>query len=126
MDWMRDLFAVMFVLGLLLALGWLSRSRSGTASLSSRLPFRVKSFPFKPGKKTGSLVQLDRLTLTPANSLHLVRAGARTFLLAAHSAGVVLLSELITPAEETAEENGKEAPGERRRSVGRAPQENFK
>ncbi len=96
-DWIRDLLAVMFVLGLLVALVGLSRSRTGAARVKTRLPFQLKSFQFKPGTKTGrSLILLDRLALTPANSLHLVRADSRTFLLAVHSAGVVLLSELIS------------------------------
>jgi len=93
MDWIRDLFAVIFVFGLLLALLWLSRAKPTT--VRARWPFKIKS---SPGPK-GRLALEDRLVLTPANSLHLVRADTRTFLLAVHSAGVVVLSELTTPQE---------------------------
>jgi len=88
-DWIRDVFAVVFVFGLLLALVWLSRANGAKWS------FNTKS------KKVlgGRLALVDRLVLTPANSLHLVRADTRTFLLAVHSAGVVVLSELTTPEE---------------------------
>jgi len=92
-DWIRDIFAFIFVFGLLLGLVWLSRSK--TTPVRAKWPFKIKS---KEGVQ-GRLALVDRLVLTPANSLHLVRADTRTFLLAVHSAGVVVVSELTPPEE---------------------------
>lgn len=93
MDWMRETFAVAFVLSLLLALVWLARAKAGSSR--SGLFVDIKSRKSSEGR----LTLLDRLSLTPSNSLHLVRADARLLVLSVHSAGVVLLCELTTPAE---------------------------
>jgi Flagellar biosynthesis protein, FliO len=99
MDWIRELFAVVFVFGLLLGLVWLARAKA--APLGIKSAFGINSpFGIKLTNGTGGrLAMLDRLALTPANSLHLVRAEKRTFLLSVHSSGVAVLSEWSGPEE---------------------------
>ena len=88
MDWIRELLALGFVMCLLLALVWMSRSRNGSSASSS-------FFGTKSPKNVGArLALVDRLVLTPSTSLHLVHAEQRIFLISVHSAGVLLLSEM--------------------------------
>ena len=93
MDLIRELFAVILVLGILLALVWLSRAR--TLPFAVPLPWKIKSNVCIEGQ----VALLSRMSLTPTTSLHLVRAHARTFLLAVHGAGVTVLSEWNAPEE---------------------------
>jgi flagellar biogenesis protein FliO len=90
-DWIRELLALVFVFGLLLGLLWLSRAKASPWGIKS--PFGIKLTQGSAGR----LAVLDRLALTPANSLHLVRADQRTFLLSVDGSGIAVLSEMTVP-----------------------------
>ena len=92
MDWIRELLALGFVMGLLCLLAWLSRAKHGSSTFSTL-------FGPKTRKLLGAGLSLtDRLTLTPSTSLHLVHAENRIFLISVHNTGVLLLSELSAPS----------------------------
>jgi flagellar biogenesis protein FliO len=79
MDWIGQLGAVGLVLGLLAATLWWLRRR-GIAGVI-------------PRKRTAGrrMECLDRLVLGPQHTLHLVRLGDRTMLMAASPAGCALV-----------------------------------
>ena len=81
MESMEQLSAVMVVLGLLCASLWLMKKK-GWARTSFRRPAR-------PGQPR--LEVLDRLSLTPQHSLHLVRVADRTLLVGLSPQGCNLL-----------------------------------
>ena len=92
MDWIRDLLALGFVMGLLCLLAWLSRAKHGSSTFSSLFGTKTRK------GQGGGLSLADRLTLTPSTSLHLVHAENRMFLISVHNTGVLLLSELNAPS----------------------------
>ena len=70
-----------------LSLLWLSRAK--------HIAFRM-GFPLGISSRVNAernLVLVDRLTLTPSRTLHLVRAHSRMYLLAVSTAGIAVLSE---------------------------------
>jgi flagellar biogenesis protein FliO len=82
MDLTRQLLGIAAVMALLIAsLAWLRRR--GLA--------KPMSGPWQRAR-TRHLESLDRLSLTPQHSLHLVRMGGRAFLLGRSPAGVNLLA----------------------------------
>ena len=81
MEWIQQLLAVTAVLGLLGVSLWFSK-RKGWARTSFRRPAR-------PGQPR--LEVLDRLSLTPQHSLHLVRLADRTLLVGLSPQGCNLL-----------------------------------
>jgi flagellar biogenesis protein FliO len=81
MNWTEQMLAVALVAALLAGtLAWLSRRGFAEAALN-RLRLR------RPRR----LEMLDRLSLTPQHSLHLVRLGNRTILLGRSPSGLALL-----------------------------------
>jgi len=81
MNWTEQMLAVALVAALLAGtLAWLRR-RGFAGTAGSRLRLR------RPRR----LEMLDRLSLTPQHSLHLVRLGNRTILLGRSPSGLALL-----------------------------------
>ena len=80
METIREALSVLAVLGLLAGALWLMRGR-GLAS------FRTL------GREKKSLESIERLSLTPQHSLHLVRVGDRELVVATHPQGCGLLIE---------------------------------
>lgn len=81
MNWTEQMLAVALVAALLAGtLAWLRRG-GFAGTVGSRLHLR------RPRK----LEMLDRLSLTPQHSLHLVRLGNRTILLGRSPSGLALL-----------------------------------
>ena len=74
---MQEILAVLFVFGLLGGAVWALRTKGGNFH-------RFKTV-------SRSLVTVERVALTPQHSLHLVRLGERTLLVAAHPGGCTLL-----------------------------------
>jgi flagellar biogenesis protein FliO len=83
MDAARQAISVLFVLALLGAALW--TLRRGTA------PWRGM-FAQRSREKTKSVQSLERVSLTPQHSLHLVRAGGRDWLLVTHPQGCTVVS----------------------------------
>src|SRR3979490_1907746 len=81
MEWAGQLLAVMLVLGLLCGSLWLLK-RKGLV----RTGFRRPSRPGQP-----RLEVIDRLTLTPQHSVHLIRVADRTLLVGLSPQGCNLL-----------------------------------
>ena len=98
-EWVRQIAAVTAVLGLLAAaLVWLRRR--GQAVWDGT----------PPGRRTRALEVLEGRTLRPGVSLHLVRVGDRTLLLAAHAQGCTVVDapplEPFIPARREADRCG--------------------
>ncbi|MBK9166030.1 MAG: flagellar biosynthetic protein FliO [Bryobacterales bacterium] len=82
-EWGRQVAAVAAVLGLLgAALAWLGR----------RGQLAWRGLP--RGRRAGALEIVEGRALRPGVSLHLVRVGNRTLLLAAHAQGCTLVDAL--------------------------------
>lgn len=79
MEIVRQVLAVLLVLGALAFALWALR-RNGRASWSGI-----------GRKEPGRLAALDRVTLSPHHTLHLVRFGGRVLLVAAHAGGCTLI-----------------------------------
>ena len=93
MESVQQALSVILVLGLLGgALWWLRRKG-------------MAQFAFKaPGGARGRAMQvIERMSLTPQHSLHLVKVGERTVLIAASPAGCSILEGFAEPAREKAE-----------------------
>ena len=79
MEMMQQFMVVIAVFGLLgAALWWLRRRGYATVTGMPGLSKR---------RQSGSMQAVERLTLTPTHTLHLVRAGDRAILLACSQAG---------------------------------------
>ncbi|MGE5645483.1 MAG: flagellar biosynthetic protein FliO [Acidobacteriota bacterium] len=79
MEILRQLVAVAAVFAALAGAVWaLKRGRGG-------------GWPALGRKRAGRLEALERVALTPQHTLHLVRCGERTLLVAAHQGGCTLL-----------------------------------
>lgn len=84
MEWIRQVLAVAAVLGLLLAcLAWLRRR--GLAQGPERGSWQ---------RRPRHLELVDRLSLTPQHSLHLVRLGERAILVGRSPSGLSLLESV--------------------------------
>ena len=84
MELLPQFFAILFVLALLAAAIWLLRRRS---LLQFNLPGRT-------GHSPRQIRAVERLSLTPQHSLHLLRVGERAVLISTHPAGCTLLENL--------------------------------
>ncbi|HLK49896.1 MAG TPA: flagellar biosynthetic protein FliO [Bryobacteraceae bacterium] len=93
MESVQQALSIILVLGLLGgALWWLRRKG-------------MAQFAFKtPGSGRSRAIQvLERMSLTPQHSLHLVRVGDRTVLIAASPAGCSILEGFAEPSREKVE-----------------------
>jgi flagellar biogenesis protein FliO len=90
MDVLRQVFSVLLVFSLLGAVLWLLR-RSGRISFQGLARMRAQG-------NTRSMIAVERLTLTPQHTLHLVCIHGREVLVATHPQGC----SVITPAAERA------------------------
>lgn len=81
MELIPQFFAILFVLALLAAAIWLLRRRS---LLQFNLPGRA-------GQSPRQINAVERLSLTPQHSVHLLRVGERAVLLSTHPSGCTLL-----------------------------------
>ena len=79
MDLAGQLAAVLFVVALLWLVVWILRRKGAVAGFTAG----------KRGER--SLEVLERLSLTPQHSMHLVRSGGRRFLLGAHPSGLTVI-----------------------------------
>jgi flagellar biogenesis protein FliO len=96
MNWTEQMLAVALVAALLAGtLAWLRR-RGFVGTAVSRLRFR------RPRR----LEMLDRLSLTPQHSLHLVRLGNRTILLGRSPSGLALLDTAEGRSDDAEEADG--------------------
>ncbi len=87
MEILRQLISVASVFGLLaLTLWWLKRRGQ------IRIPLGGHR-----GRGHGMLEKLERLSLSPQHTLHLVRVGDRTVLLMIHASGCTLLESSSAP-----------------------------
>lgn len=84
MELVRQIFSVCLVFGLLAGALWWMR-RAGNLRLTDWN---------KRGKRRRSLESLERLNLTPHHSIHLVRIGEQTIVVAVHSSGCSVLGRL--------------------------------
>jgi len=82
MELARQVVSVLAVFALLGAVLWMLR-RGGLASVRG----------LRAGARERRLESLERLTLTPQHSLHLVRVGRQEVVVAAHPRGCALLIE---------------------------------
>jgi len=90
MDSIRQMLSVLFVLGLLAGVLWWLRTK-GMANFTVRRG---------PGK---SLRVIERITLTPQHSLHLVHVSERDILIATSPAGCTILETIPGPTEASVE-----------------------
>jgi len=87
MEILRQLISVALVFGLLaLTLWWLKRRNQ------IRIPLGGHR-----GRGRGMLEKLERLSLSPQHTLHLVRVGDKTVLLMIHASGCTLLESEPAP-----------------------------
>jgi flagellar biogenesis protein FliO len=93
MESVQQALAVFAVLGLLGAALWWLR-RKGMAQFAFKTP---------GGGKRRSIQVIERLTLTPQHSLHLVRVADRTMLIAASPSGCSILEGFAEPVTEKVE-----------------------
>ena len=93
MESMQQALSVVLVLGLLGGVLWWLR-RKGMAQFAFKTPGSGKS---------RSIQVLERMSLTPQHSLHLVRVADRTLLIAASPAGCSILDGVTEPARERVE-----------------------
>lgn len=89
MDAVQPIFSVLFVLGLLGGTLWWLRNR-GMAR------FAVKGL----GRGAKHIQPIERFTLTPQHSLHLVSVGGRTMLIAVSPAGCAVLEKDVAASAE--------------------------
>lgn len=82
MDLARQLIGIAVVLGLLAWILWILRKKGFVAGV-----------PAHAGKHR-RVQLLERVPLTSTHSVHLIRAGGRTILLAVHSSGVTVLCDV--------------------------------
>ena len=82
METTRQVLAVVFVLALLGAALWALRRGAGPLQARRRGQGKAKA-----------LQVVERVTLTPQHSLHVVRAGAGEWILATHPQGCTVISE---------------------------------
>jgi flagellar biogenesis protein FliO len=97
-DLTRQSFIITGVVALLWLLLWLLRKK-GIARFGSP----------RGNGRARSLETLERLALTPNHTVHLIRAGNRTFLVGAHPSGMVVFSNESHAAESFAEALAREA-----------------
>ncbi len=84
MDVFRQVFSVLLVFSLLGALLWMLR-RGGKISFQG---FTVRSLARKRAEGSSrSIVAVERLSLTPQHTLHIVRINGREVLVATHPQG---------------------------------------
>ena len=106
----RDLASIVFVLAFLFAALWmLRRSGSGllgAAARGSLLKDRLKN-PLKNSPR--QLEKLERITLTPQHTLHLVRFVGREFLVSTHPHGCSVLAEGPTVSKDVRDDERKGA-----------------
>ena len=93
MESMQQALAVLLVLALLGATLWWLRRR-GMATFALKAP---------GGGRRRSIQVIERLSLTPQHSLHLVKVEQRTMLIAASPAGCSILEGFTEPAAERME-----------------------
>jgi hypothetical protein len=80
MEIVRQVLAALLVVGAVAVAVWARRRNGGTGwSVAGR-------------KKAERLIALERVTLGPHHTLHVVRFGERLLLLAAHAGGCTLLA----------------------------------
>jgi len=84
MELARSLLGIATVFALLGVLLWIGRRKGLILRASSR-----------PGERRLELI--ERLSLTANHSVHLLRAGDRTLLVAVHNSGLTILCELSPP-----------------------------
>jgi flagellar biogenesis protein FliO len=90
MDWIRQVLAVAAVVTLLVAsLAWLRRRGLVRPASGGTWPRRPRH-----------LESLDRLSLSPQHSLHLVRLGGRAVLVGRSPSGITLLASTEWRAQE--------------------------
>jgi flagellar biogenesis protein FliO len=90
---MTDLILRMTAAGLVILLAWAAAHFLRRRPLAERAPSRgLHWLRSSPGQKT--LHSEARLALTPQHSLHVVRVGARRYLLSTHPAGLSTIAEL--------------------------------
>ena len=85
MDVLRQVGGVVVVFSLLGASLWLAR-RGGRVAIAG------KRF-WTPATKTKKLTAVEKLSLTPQHTLHIVRVDGRELIVATHPQGCTLLSE---------------------------------
>jgi flagellar biogenesis protein FliO len=87
-DTARQFLAVAFVLALLAAARWSLRRGAG--------PLRA----LRSGRQQGKTLEvLDRITLTPQHSLHVVRNGSEQWILATHPQGCSVVQKNRPPGD---------------------------
>jgi flagellar biogenesis protein FliO len=101
----RQLFSVLLVFALLGLAVWALRRggamgqrgalRIGSLRIGALAPFRL-GFGRRPGRER-SLASVERLTLTPQHSLHLVRIQGREVVVATYPHGCAVLTEGLSP-----------------------------
>ena len=82
MEALRQVLAVLFVLGLAVGAAWLARRKGKTITM-----------PFLERKGPSPFQTAGRLSLTPQHTLHLVRFGGRELLVATHPQGCSVLAD---------------------------------
>jgi hypothetical protein len=88
MDVLRQVFSVLLVFSLLGAVLWLLR-RGGRVSFQGFARKRVLGY-FRGNSR--SLIELERLALTPQHSLHIVRINGREVVVATHPQGCTVVT----------------------------------
>lgn len=88
MDVLRQIFSVLLVFSLLGGVLWALR-RGGRVSFSGLARKRILG-------NTRSLIAVERLSLTPQHTLHIVRVNGREVLVATHPQGCSVVTELGT------------------------------
>ncbi len=90
---MTDLIGRMAAAGIVIVLAWVAAHILRRRPPAERAPGRgLHWLRSSAGQKT--LYSEARLALTPHHSLHVVRVGARRYLLSAHPAGLSTIAEL--------------------------------
>ena len=93
---MMDLILRMTVAGVVILLAWAAGHFLRRRPLAERTPgLGLHWLRSSAGRKT--LHSEARLALTPQHSLHVVRVGARRYLLSTHPAGLSTIAELSAP-----------------------------
>ena len=90
MDVLRQVFSVLLVFSLLGAVLWMLR-RGGKISFSGLARKRTQG-------NTRSMITVERLSLTPQHTLHLVRVNGREILVATHPQGCSLVTSAADQA----------------------------
>lgn len=86
MDVLRQILSVLLVFSLLGAVLWASK-RGGRISFAGLARKRILG-------NTRSLIAVERLSLTPQHTLHIVRVNGREVLVATHPHGCSVVTEL--------------------------------